>query len=294
MPAPRPAPRYAVIIPHYNDLDRLTRCLTALCAQALDATEVVVADNASPVDPASLAARFPRVRFVRQTKKGAAESRNKGVEESTAPWLFFLDADCVPGPDWLDQARRVAQAGGTMRLVGGRIDVFDETDPPRSGAEAFETVFAFDQAGYIRDKGFSVTANLVTSRALFAATGPMVAGLSEDVDWCRRAVRAGGALSYEAALAVAHPTRADWPALAKKWRRLTAESFALGGMGPAHRLSWAGRACLMPLSVLAHLPRVLAHPKLRPGEKARGAGMLARLRLARMGWMLRQAVTGRA
>lgn len=179
--------RYAVVIPHYNDLDRLLRCLSALMDQDLAETEVIVADNTSSVDLTPVRTRFADVRLVTQSEKGAAASRNKGVAETEADWIFFLDADCVPEPGWLDAARRIA-AGDPGTITGGRIEVFDETPGPRSGAEAFETVFAFDQESYIRDKGFSVTANLVTARATFEQVGPMVVGLSEDVDWCRRAV----------------------------------------------------------------------------------------------------------
>ncbi|MBF9036656.1 glycosyltransferase [Rhodobacterales bacterium HKCCE2091] len=289
--SPRAVPRHAVVIPHYNDLDRLARCLDALMVQDLADTEVIVADNASTVDLGPLRAAHPRVRFVTQPEKGAAAARNKGVEETRAAWIFFLDADCVPAPDWLDNARRIAR-GDPGTLTGGRIDVFDETPAPRSGAEAFETVFAFDQEGYVRDKGFSVTANLVTSRATFEGTGPLVVGLSEDVEWCRRAVSKGYRLAYDGALAVSHPTRQDWPALEKKWRRMTEEGFGLEGQGAAGRLRWTLKALMMPASVVLHLPRVLGHPRLSPAERRRAAGTLARLRFRRMGWMLRQAATG--
>lgn len=288
---PEPRPRHAVIIPHYDDTDRLARCLDALVAQDLAATEVIVADNASPVDLGPLGARFPQVRFVTQPEPGAAAARNKGVAESRADWIFFLDADCVPAPDWLDNARRIA-AGDPRQVTGGRIEVFDETPPPRSGAEAFETVFAFDQRDYIERKGFSVTANLVVARAVFEAVGPLVPGLSEDVDWCRRAVASGHALVYDAALAVAHPTRSDWPALRKKWRRMTAEGFGLEGQGVRGRARWAAKALLMPASIALHLPRIIGHPALSAAEKRRAAATLARLRLQRMAWMLAQVAGG--
>ncbi len=285
-------PDFAVIIPHYNDPTRLERCLTALVAQDLTGTEVVVADNATPADMGPLQAAFPQVRFVTQPERGAAAARNKGVAVTTAPWIFLLDADCVPSAGWLDRARQIT--GGDPQVVtGGRIDVFDETPAPRSGAEAFETVFAFDQERYIREDGFSVTANLVAARAVFEATGPMVVGLSEDVDWCRRAVAGGAVLRYDAGLAVAHPTRPDWPALQKKWRRMTEEGFGLARVAPGGRVKWLLKALLMPASVAAHLPRILRHGDLNGGEKARAVGMLLRLRLQRMVWMIAQAV-GRA
>lgn len=283
-----PAPDYAVIIPHFNDLDRLERCLAALVTQDLSGTEIVVADNASPVDMEPLQAAYPQVRFVTQPERGAAAARNKGVEVTTAPWIFLLDADCVPSEGWLARAREIA-TGDTNVVSGGRIEVFDETPAPRSGAEAFETVFAFDQERYIREDGFSVTANLVAARAIFEATGPMIVGLSEDVDWCRRAVAAGATLRYDPALVVAHPTRPDWPALQKKWRRMTEEGFGLARGASGGRVKWLLKALLMPVSVAAHLPRILSHGALSGLEKRRAAGTLLRLRMQRMVWMIAQA-----
>ena len=220
------------------------------------------------------------------------------MAETTAPGLAFLDSDCVPAADWLATARAciatLAQvAGAGPGVVGGRIDTFDETPPPRSGAEAFETVFAFHQRSYVEDKGFSASANLLTTRAAYAATGPMVVGLSEDVDWCRRAVAAGFALVYDDRLAVAHPPRRDWPALRRKWRRTPDEAFPLNGTRAVDRAAWLLRAAAVAGSALVHLPRLIGSPKLSgPRERLAGGLTLLRLRLVRCGWMLRQALTG--
>ncbi|WP_108258482.1 glycosyltransferase family 2 protein [Mangrovicoccus ximenensis] len=291
--SPATPPELAVVIPHYNDLARLGKCLGALAPQAADAgaaVEVVVVDNDSPADLGALKAGCPWARFVTESMKGAAAARNRGVAETSAPHLAFLDSDCVPGPDWLATARRLA---GSADVIGGRIDTFDETPSPRSGAEAFETVFAFWQKSYIEEKGFSVTANLVTSRAVFERTGPMVVGLSEDMDWCFRARAKGHALVYRGELAVPHPTRQDWPALAKKWRRTTLEGFHRNGTSAAARSKWALRALAVAVSGPAHLPKVLGSQKLRDGtERRRAAVTLLRLRSARALWMVGQALRG--
>lgn len=283
-------PQAAIIVPHYNDVDRLRRCLLALRPQLSEATELVVVDNGSTEDLAPVREALPELRIVTEPQKGAAQARNRGVTETSAPLLFFIDADCVPEPDWVTSAFAVCGQGD---IVGGAVSVFDETPPPRSGAEAFETVFAFDNQHYVEDKGFSVTANLVTRRAVFEATGPFDDSRSEDVDWCRRAKAQGFSLVYAGGLRVAHPSRSDWPALRKKWRRMTHESFGVNGTGPTARLKWALRALAMPLSVLAHTPQILTSSELRSG-KERGAALLtlARLRLQRMVWMLTQVVKG--
>ncbi|MGF1500654.1 MAG: glycosyltransferase family 2 protein [Paracoccaceae bacterium] len=283
-----PVPALAIVIPHLNDTVRLGRCLAALAAEALpEDVEAVVVDNGSSEDVAGTVAPYA-VRLVHEAERGAAAARNRGVAETRAGAIVFLDADCLPEPGWLEAVRAAVPRAD---LVGGRVDVFDETPPPRSGAEAFETVLAFDQARYIREVGFSVTANLVTRRTVFQAIGGFRNGVSEDVEWCQRATRAGFSLAYAPEMAVRHPTRADWAALRRKWRRMTEESFALGGGGRGARLRWALRAGLVLASPLRDLPRVLRDPRLRDrGERLRAVATLVRLRALRAVWMLRQAM----
>ncbi|MFN7224028.1 MAG: glycosyltransferase family 2 protein [Paracoccaceae bacterium] len=289
--APEPdsaCPAIAVIIPHYNDVVRLTHCLAALAPQMTADTELVVVDNGSDcsLDPAH--AVWPNLRLISEAAKGAALARNRGVAETTAPILAFLDCDCLPAADWLATARATAtRPDGDF--FGGRIDVFDETPPPRSGAEAFEAVFAFDWQGYIDTKGFTVTANMVTRRVVFADVGPFINGVSEDLDWCRRATAKGFRLRAAPALRVGHPSRSDWASLRRKWQRLTRESYDLEGV--KSRPAWTLKALAMPISALAHLPKILTSPRLDgPGERLRGAATLIRLRLARMVWMLQQTL----
>ena len=298
-PKAGPAPDISVVIPHYDDLVRLAVCAAALAPQADDRIEVVVADNGTPGGVGDALAPLPRARVITVDDRGAAPARTAGAAATTAPVIAFLDADCRPLPDWI-AAIRAAVAGhgmdrGRAVVLGGKIGVYDEAaaDPAaegrgggRTGSQAFETVFAFDQDGYVNRKGFAVTANLVVPRPVWDATGPFRPGLSEDVDWCQRAVRGGARLVYAPEIAVEHPTRSDWAALTKKWRRLTDEEYGLWGRD--RPLRWRAKALAMPASVIAHIPRMLLTPGLTPAEKGRGIATLARLRLARMGWMLGQ------
>ncbi|WP_394707891.1 glycosyltransferase family 2 protein [Roseovarius pacificus] len=284
------APADAVIIPHYNDLPRLERCLEALMLNDIRDTEIVVVDNNSPVSLDDLCASFPAVRFITEPEKGAAPARNRGVCETSAQRLFFIDADCVPARDWLAVGREVASRAD---LIGGRVDVFDETSPPRSGAEAFEAVFAFNFRRYIEVQGCSGAGNLLTRRDIFDEIGGFINGVSEDREWTMRAVAHGYSLIYEDRLQVSHPARQDWPALRAKWRRTTSEGFQLNGTSPAKRLKWAIRALAMPASAVVHIPKVLRSDKLTSsGEVLRAIATLIRLRCQRMVWMLRQAAGG--
>ena len=283
-------PLLAVIIPHLNDHDRLRRCLMSLKLQIDDRVEVIVVDNGSSVDLGPLAQDFPWARVIKEPSAGAGAARNAGVQNTTAAGLAFLDCDCVAEADWvataLDLSRHTAVFGGQIRL-------FDETvSARRSGAQAFEQVFAFRNEAYITEKGFGVTANLLTNRRVFETVGPFLTGLSEDLEWCKRARAAGFDLHYAPDLQVRHPTRNDWAALRRKWRRLVPEQFA---EQDRRRGRWALRAVLTGLSPLKDTAKVLRSNRLvGPLERAKCLGTLYRLRLARAFWMGRQVLTGRA
>ncbi len=269
----------SVIVPHYQDLARLELCLAALEAQtvARDRFEIIVADNMSPVGEAAVAGAIAgRARLVLVRERGAGPARNGGVAAAAGNLLAFTDADCVPAPGWL--AAGIA-ALDRFDLVGGAMTVGVDRSRPLTGAEAFELVFAFNNRAYVEDKGFTVTANLFTSRAIFDRVGPFRVGLSEDVDWCLRARSLGLRIGYAADALVEHPARADWPSLRKKWQRMSAEQFALLRAARFGRLKWGARSLALPASVLAHAPRVMTSGALiSPGERLRALGTLARLR----------------
>ncbi len=272
----------SVVVPHYQDLERLDRCLAALEQQSMarDRYEIIVADNMSACGPDAVRCLIAgRARLVLAPERGAGPARNAAVSAARGGVLAFTDADCVPAPDWLSAG--IAALDGSD-IVGGSVTLLFEGSGIKTGAEAYEAVFAFNNRRYIEREGFSVTANLFCRRHVYDVTGPFRVGLSEDKDWCHRASALGFRIAYESAALVAHPARLDWPALLKKWRRLNAELFANVQARPGGRMRWLLASLAMPLSIIAHLPRIVGSPALlNRQERQRGAVTLARLRLWR-------------
>lgn len=276
------------MVPHYDDLSRLDRCLDALHAQTwpADRREIIVADNGSPQGEAAVAAAVGgRARLVVVPEKGAGPARNGGAAVARGEVFAFTDADCLPEPGWLaggvETLRRFDLVGGEMRVL-----VADEARP--SPTESFERVFAFDNRTYVERSAFSVTANLFCRRDVFERVGGFRVGVPEDLDWCRRAAALGFRIGYAEAAVVGHPARETWPALTNKWRRLNAEAFGDRRERPFGRVGWALRAAALPVSALLHTPKVLTDPRLRtPGERAAALGVLWRLRLWRTADALR-------
>jgi GT2 family glycosyltransferase len=255
-------PAVSVIVPHYRDLQRLDLCLEALGRQTFppDAFEVIVSDNASPEGEAAIAKLIAgRARLVVTLQRGAGPARNGGAAIARGRILAFTDCDCRPEPEWLSEG---VNALNGHDFVGGRMKVLVD-DPARiTGAEAFERVFAFDNAAYVKRKGFTVTANLFCSRALFEEVGGFRVGVSEDIEWSHRARAAGYRLGYAPGAVVGHPARRSWEELKTKMTRTNAELFGLIKTRPAGRLLWFARSCLLPASALVHSPKVLASREL--------------------------------
>ena len=281
-------PFVSVIIPHYQDLVGLKLCLASLDAQTYprDRFEVVLADNNSPIGSAAVEHVVAgRARLVVVIEKGAGPARNGAVAMSQGEVLAFIDSDCVAEPAWLTEG---VAALNRFDLVGGLVGVLVSDPIDMTAVEAFERVFAFDFKTYIEKKGFTGAGNMFCRRELFDRVGPFGVALSEDVDWSRRAVTSGARLGYAPDAVVGHPARLTWEQLTSKWRRLNLETYGLMAGRRFRRTWWLARNALMPLSAIAHTPKVLTSAKLSTSrQRLLAISVLFRLRF----WRLWDAVS---
>lgn len=91
---------FSVIIPLYNKAPYVRKAVESVVGQAYGEWELVVVDNGSTDGSGEIVAGYtdPRIRLLHLDENiGPGEARNRGVAESTAPYICFLDAD-----DWWD------------------------------------------------------------------------------------------------------------------------------------------------------------------------------------------------
>lgn len=120
-----PSVAVSVVIPAKDDARQLETCLAALAAQTRRADEVVVVDNGSSDETASVAAAAG-ARVVRCLEPGIPAATAAGFDSARGEVLLRLDADCEPGLRWiehmvaaLEQAPHAAAVTGGARFVDG-------------------------------------------------------------------------------------------------------------------------------------------------------------------------------
>jgi cellulose synthase/poly-beta-1,6-N-acetylglucosamine synthase-like glycosyltransferase len=112
--------RTNIIIPVYNGSKTVSKTLSAVDRQTVPHSdfEVIVVDDGSTDDTAKTVKAFPFVRLLSQANAGPAVARNSGARAAKGDILVFLDADCVPRPDWLERMLKPFEGSAVVGAQG--------------------------------------------------------------------------------------------------------------------------------------------------------------------------------
>lgn len=91
----------SVIVPVYNIMDCLERCVKSICAQTWENLEILLVDDGSTDGTGELCDRLAqkdeRIRVFHKENGGSSSARNLGIREARGAWLGFVDSD-----DWIE------------------------------------------------------------------------------------------------------------------------------------------------------------------------------------------------
>ncbi|GAA1390188.1 hypothetical protein GCM10009613_30440 [Pseudonocardia kongjuensis] len=287
-PAPVAADPVTVVIATRNRPASLARCLAAVLASDHPALSVIVVDN-DPDDEltrdAVRATGSPRVRYVREPRRGASVGRNRGLAEARTDIVAFTDDDTEVDPAWASRLAGAFAADPELACVSGPVlaarlgsaeeraaDValawnkgftarrFSLDDPP-----ADSPIFPFAPGL------FGIGANLAVRAAAARSVGGFDEAMGpgtpthggEDCEFLVRMILAGHVLGYAPGAYLWHHHRPDQDAL-----RAQLEGYAvgLGSFLAKVALSPQGRAV-----ALRRLPAALARLRHISAREA-GAG----------------------
>lgn len=192
----------SVIVPTYNRVEALRRCLDAIAAQSADRRryEVIVVDNDSCDNTSEMVAAFAAshpeliVKYFVEPKQGVSHARNRAVMEARGEILCFLDDDSPPSCVWLDVLLSAFE-DDTVGCAGGPsvLDYQNQDRPPWLHGDLQGLLsgygLPYDRPTVLSSFAeFPLGCNVAFRRALFTTLGL----LRTDLDRCRNGVLAAG------------------------------------------------------------------------------------------------------
>lgn len=91
--------KISIIMPVYNDEDRLTKSINSFLNQTLSCAELICVNDGSTDDSLNIlndfAEKFSNIQVFTQDNQGAGKARNYGISKAQGKYIGFLDADDV-------------------------------------------------------------------------------------------------------------------------------------------------------------------------------------------------------
>jgi len=213
----------SIIIPHYNNNNRLKKTLESISEQinTRPDVEVIVVDNASDNPPGILVQDFG-FRYLSETKykNSPYSARNRGIEVAKGEIIILLDASCVPQPNWLKN--------GLMHLKRFDADivsaniVYEYSSQKPGIAEIWDATFGVNVKIAIVKHKYAPGGCLFVKRAVFDKLGKFEEGIRSggDFSFTNQAVLNGMSLLFCEDAVVKYP--------AKKFPELTRKAIRVG------------------------------------------------------------------
>ena len=132
-------PDLTLLVCTHNRTRLLERSLRNLTEQRVGPSvrwEVLVVDNGSPDGTRDVVAnvgsegRLPGLRYVFEPRLGVSHARRRGILVARGELIAFVDDDCLPEPNWIEEVLRFAALHPEAGAFGGRNQILWETPPP--------------------------------------------------------------------------------------------------------------------------------------------------------------------
>ncbi|MEP7199684.1 MAG: glycosyltransferase [Chloroflexota bacterium] len=216
-------PFISVIVPTFNRVAALARCLDALRAQTLPRAqyELIVVDDGSMDGTSDWLGQQGDVCVVRTAHRGAAAARNAGARAALGDALAFTDDDCVAPSDWLCC---MSDALNGYDVVGGRIVNAARDNVFAATAQVILDALMDELNANLRNGGMLTSNNIAYRRAAFETAGGFderytVGGEERDLNY--RLWRSGARLCFAPHVVVQHHA-------SPTMRQFLAQQFAYG------------------------------------------------------------------
>ena len=145
----------SIIVPVYNILDCLERCVHSLTAQTYSDIEILLVDDGSTDGTAelcdALATQDTRIRVIHKENGGSSSARNLGIRMARGEYLGFVDSDDYVEPDMYERLYRVICEKNAFVAQIGRDEVDDKGQALPDICTPPQELTAIDSRTFLRE-----------------------------------------------------------------------------------------------------------------------------------------------
>ena len=120
----------SVIVPVYNTVDLLQRCVDSIRRQTYRNLEIILVDDGSTDNSGALAEKFAledrRIRVFHKENGGSSSARNLGISKARGDFIGFVDSDDYIEPEMYERLLQVAVTEDLLMVQTSRDEIDEE------------------------------------------------------------------------------------------------------------------------------------------------------------------------
>jgi glycosyltransferase involved in cell wall biosynthesis len=243
--------KVSIVIPVYNEAERIAACLEAIALQTVKPYEVIVVDNNSIDDTVEVSKRFPFVKVISAKRQGVVHARNRGFNAAQGQVIGRIDADTRLPENWVAIVQKIFE-NDDIDAVSGSVSYHDM---PLSGlVSKIDLRLRRQAAERMGDEVFLQGANMAVRATAWCAIKHRLChrgGIHEDFDLAIHLSEAGRTVRFDERLHASISARC----LDDAWRDFWAYAMLSPGTYAQHNLT-SGRHMyrIVLLMLMFHVP----------------------------------------
>ena len=120
----------SVIVPIYNTVEYLQRCVDSIRRQTYRNLEIILVDDGSTDNSGAMAEKFAledkRVRVFHKENGGSSSARNLGIEKASGDFIGFVDSDDFISPEMYERLLCAALSESLLMVQCSRDEIDEQ------------------------------------------------------------------------------------------------------------------------------------------------------------------------
>lgn len=134
--------KFSFIVPAYNEQAAIATCIDSIQKEIRNSNanaEIIVVNNASTDHTREIAASYPGVLVIDESKRGTNRARQTGFLASSGDIIANIDADCEMTPKWIDTATKEFEKDPGLVCLTGPV-FYDLSALARNASWVFQII----------------------------------------------------------------------------------------------------------------------------------------------------------